>query len=107
MKIYFLRNKISALFILLVLVSIFLVSTSALLLVDNAKKALTDSLPDVFNENNGDLITSKLRQEAVMKFPLYQLPATKKEWELYRVNLKNLIVKKTGALINQKLPLNV
>ncbi|MEP6951618.1 MAG: acetylxylan esterase [Ginsengibacter sp.] len=64
-------------------------------------------LPNVFNENHGDLIENKLRHEAVLKFPLYQLPVTKKEWDEYKVVLKNAIIKKTGALVNQNLPLNL
>ena len=64
-------------------------------------------MPHVFNENNGDLVESNLRHEAVLRFPLYQLPQSKHEWSTYRVQLKNKIIKKTGALINQKLPLNL
>jgi hypothetical protein len=64
-------------------------------------------LPNVFNEPHGDLIESKLRQEAVLKFPLFQLPQSKNEWNSYRAELKNEIIKKTGALIHQNLPLNL
>ncbi len=38
---------------------------------------------------------------------MHQVTGTNKEWELYRVGLKKEIIKKTGALINQKLPLNL
>lgn len=107
MKKYLSANRTIGFFLLFVLASILLITTSALI-IDNAdKNVLTDTLPHVFNENNGDLIKSKLRQDAVLKFPLYQLPTTKNEWDIYRVNLKNQIIKKTGALIHQKLPLNI
>ena len=111
MNSYFLRNKITPFFIFLFSVSIFPVTTSAIVIVNDnetyTKYILTDSLPHVFNENNGDLIESNLRHEAVLRFPLYQLPQSKHEWSTYRVQLKNKIIKKTGALINQKLPLNL
>jgi hypothetical protein len=67
----------------------------------------TQILPNVFTETHGDLIESKLRQEAVLRFPLFQLPRTKDEWHTYRVKLKNEISKKTGALLHQNLPLNL
>ena len=67
----------------------------------------TGTLPNVFNENHGDLIVSALREEAVMKFPLHQLPHTIKQWDEYRAALKKEIIKKTGALVRQNLSLNV
>jgi hypothetical protein len=111
MNSYFLRNRITAFFIFLVSASIFPITTSAIVIINdnetNTKDVLTDSLPHVFNANNGDLIESNLRHEAVLKFPLYQLPQSKHGWSTYRIQLKNKIIKKTGALINQKLPLNL
>ena len=90
---------------------VFPVTTSAIVIVNgnetNREDVLTDSLPHVFNKNNGDLVESNLRHEAVCRFPLYQLPQSKPAWSTYRVQLKNKIIKKTGALINQKLPLNL
>ncbi|MEO6722012.1 MAG: acetylxylan esterase [Ferruginibacter sp.] len=67
----------------------------------------TDSLPNVFNKNQGGLVENRLRHEAVQKFSLYQLPQTKNEWNKYKTALKNKIIKKTGALVNQHLPLNL
>ena len=71
------------------------------------KYKATEGLPNVFNEPHGDLVETTIRHEAIMKFPLYQLPQTKKEWDQYRVTLKNQVIKKTGALVDQNLPLNL
>src|SRR5580765_4703322 len=99
MNSYFLRSRITAFFIFLVSASIFPITTSAFIVDGNetSTNVLTDSLPHVFNENNGDLVESDLRHEAVLKFPLYQLPQSKHEWTTYTVQLKNKIIKKTGA----------
>ena len=67
----------------------------------------TDSLPSVLIKNHADLIESKLRLEAVLKFGEHQLPNNLKEWEIYRVQLKNEIIKKAGIIIDHKLPLNI
>jgi hypothetical protein len=76
--------------------------------IDTARKYKpTGELPNVFNEPHGDLVETTLRHEAIMKFPLYLLPQTKKEWDQYRRVLKNQIIEKTGAVINQNLPLNL
>jgi Prolyl oligopeptidase family len=110
MNSYFLRNRITPFLIFLFPVSIFLLTTSAIVIVDDNEtytNVFTDSLPHVFNKNNGDLIGSNLRREAALRFHLYQLSQSKHEWNTYRVQLKNKIIKKTGALINQKLPLNL
>ena len=66
-----------------------------------------ESLPNVFNESHGDLVEINLRHEAVQKYSLNQLPQTKKEWEEYKPALRNRIIKNTGALVNQKLPLDL
>src|SRR4051794_37770334 len=106
---YYYKNRITAFFIFLLLASIIFFSTSASVVhsdtYDNDIKK--DSLPNVFNENHGNLIESKLTQEAVLKFPLYRLPHNKNDWDVYKVNLRNEIIKKTGAIVNQKLPLNI
>src|SRR6266542_6734830 len=108
---YFSRNRIISLFIFLVSALIFFIATSAIVTGDDneayTKNVFTDSLPHVFNENNGDLIAGNLRHEAVLRFPLYQLPQSKAGWDKYRVQLKNEIIQKTGALIHQELPLNI
>jgi hypothetical protein len=66
-----------------------------------------DSLPYVLPENHADLIESRLRFEAVMNFAQHQLPASINEWEAYRPQLRNEIIRKTGIVFNPKLPLNV
>lgn len=66
-----------------------------------------NDLPNVFNENRGDSIVNSLRQQAALKFSSHALPHTIKEWNEYRIKLKEEIVKKTGALIHQHLPLNM
>lgn len=67
----------------------------------------TDSLPAVLTKNHADLIESKLRLDAVMKFPEHQLPQNLSEWEQFRVKLKNEILKKARVAIDHKLPLNI
>jgi len=108
---YFLRNRIAPFFIFLFSVSIFLITTSAIVIVNDneiyTKDILRDSLPHVFSENKGDLVVSNLRHEAVLRFSLSRLPQTKPGWSTYRAQLKNKIIEKTGALIHQELPLNL
>ena len=67
----------------------------------------TGILPNVFTEAHGDLVESKLREEAILRFALLQLPHTENEWDKYKTSLKNEIIKKTGALVHQDLPLNL
>ena len=64
-------------------------------------------LPNVFTEPHGDLIETELRQEAILQFPSFQLPATKDDWRIYKAKLRTEIVKKTGALLHQDLALNL
>ena len=67
----------------------------------------TDSLPKVLAKNHADLIASKLRFDAALKFGVNQLPGNLKDWEIRRVQLKNEILKKTGVVINHNLALNM
>ena len=66
----------------------------------------TDSLPTVLTENRADLVGSKLKNEAILRFAQLQLPETKQEWEDYRTHLRNEIIKKAGIVIDHELPLN-
>src|SRR3954454_11718430 len=75
--------------------------------IDTSGKDSRTILPNVFSENHGDLIENNLRHESILRFPLFQLPGTKSEWSTDRVQLKNEIIKKTGALTHQDLPLNL
>ncbi len=67
----------------------------------------TDSLPDVLTENRSDLIAIKLKHEASLKFSEHQLPATLKEWEAYRVQLRDEVIRKAGVVIDHRLPVNI
>jgi hypothetical protein len=104
-----LKNQARAFFIFLFLA--FLVLLTAKAMVRNAdgleQVMKIESLPNVFNESHGDLVEINLRHEAVQKYSLNQLPQTKKEWEEYKQTLRNRIIKNTGALVNQKLPLDL
>ena len=110
MTIHPFKNAIATFFIFLVWAFIFFITISAKVSVSQ-DATLEDTslvkLPNVFNENHGDLSESKLRHEGVLKYSLYQLPTTKKGWTIYKANLRNKIIKKTVALVNQKLPLNL
>lgn len=66
-----------------------------------------DSLPSVLTKNHADLVESKLRLEAVLKFGEHQLPDNLKDWETYRVKLKNEIIIKAGVIADHNLPLNI
>jgi hypothetical protein len=67
----------------------------------------TDSLPRVFPENRGDLMSAALRREAAIKSAAQHLSPLKKDWEADQILLRKRILKKTGALTGQKLPLNI
>jgi N-acetyl-beta-hexosaminidase len=67
----------------------------------------TDSLPNVFPADHADLINSSLRHEAYLKYSIQQLPDNLADWERYKMELRNKIVKKTGLKINHNLPLNI
>src|SRR5215217_7424713 len=73
----------------------------------NSKTIRTDSLPNVLTNNHSDLVASRLRNEAALKFSVHTLPSTIQEWNHYRMQLKNEIVEKTGAVLHQNLPLNL
>lgn len=66
-----------------------------------------DSLPLVLPKNKADLVDSRLRNEAVSRFAIHQLPANLHEWESYKTNLRSELIKKTGAVINHELPLDM
>lgn len=71
------------------------------------KYVRTDSLPDVLPANHADLIEGKLRLEAMFQFAENKLPDNLKEWEAYRVQLKNEIINKAGVVFAHNLPLNI
>lgn len=66
-----------------------------------------DTLPKVLTQNHADLVESRLRNQAIVKFGIHQLPSNLKDWELYRARLRNTIIQKTGFIVQSKLPLNI
>lgn len=63
--------------------------------------------PCVFGNETADIISARLKHEAALDFDLRQLPATKRGWEAYRVNLRDKLLKASGAKINHSLPLDI
>jgi hypothetical protein len=66
-----------------------------------------DSLPLVLPKNHSDITESRLRDEAAVRFSVNQLPVDLKEWESYRVMLRNEIIRKAGVVIDHELPVNI
>ena len=69
--------------------------------------SIADSLPSVLPENHADLVESRLRNEAIVKFGTHQLPDNLKDWEKYRDRLRANIIDKAGVVFNPKLPLSM
>ena len=69
--------------------------------------AATDSIPRVLPAERQDLVASRLRYEAELKFASHRLPSNVNDWKVYREKLKKEIIKKTGAQINHQLPLDI
>jgi len=67
----------------------------------------SDSLPLVLPGNKADLVDSRLRNEAVTRFAALQLPVSLTGWESYKKELRSEIIRKTGAVIDHKLPLDI
>lgn len=74
---------------------------------DDRSAENADSLPAILPDYHADLIYSRLREEAVLKFAEHQLPANLKEWEPYRSGIKDEIINKAGIYIDHKLPLDM
>jgi hypothetical protein len=66
-----------------------------------------DSLPLVLTTNHADLIESRLRNQAVLKFGAHQIPENLLDLDKYRTWLKNSIIQNTGLVVNHTLPLNI
>ncbi len=69
--------------------------------------SVSDSLPQILPGNHDDLIYNRIKNEAAIKFSTNQLPCNLKDWELYKADLKNEIIQKTGIKINHELALNM
>jgi hypothetical protein len=65
------------------------------------------NLPAVFDPVHPDYVALRIKHEASVKSSLCRLPENKVDWEKYRIGLKEEIIKKTGALLGQNLPLNM
>ena len=57
-----------------------------------------DKLPAVFDSVHPDYAALRIRHEASVKSSLCRLPENKEDWEKYRIQLKEKIIKKTGTL---------
>lgn len=66
-----------------------------------------DSLPRVFGENRLDLVTIRLRSEAIVKSAIQQLPTDRQEWESYRDTLRKNIIRRAGIREYHDLPLDM
>jgi len=67
----------------------------------------TDTLPNVFSDNHSDLTSLRLKLDAARLFNENQLPKTKIEWIIYREKLISEIIRRTGVVMNHKIPLNL
>ena len=98
-------NKINVLFIGIVV--LFLCNCSSPDQKTSVASRLLDSIPTVLSNNNDDIIYSRMKHEASLKFASHQLPTSLNEWEDYRIILLNKISKNTGFSIDHALPLNI
>lgn len=64
----------------------------------------TDSLPSVFPANHADIVGTRLKNEACLRFMQFNLPATRQELEISSTRLKNAIIEKAGITIDHNLP---
>ncbi|MGI8636125.1 MAG: alpha/beta hydrolase family protein, partial [Segetibacter sp.] len=69
--------------------------------------SMSDTLPTVLPKNHADLVEARLRNQAVLNFGKLQLPNDIKEWNTLSGQLRTLIIKKAGVVINHKLPLDI
>ena len=67
----------------------------------------SDSLPAVLPDNHSDLVTTRLKAEAAVRFASHVLPSTPAGWKSYRGKLRSEIIRKTGVVIDHSLPVNM
>lgn len=67
----------------------------------------SDSLPTVLAENHSDLIYTKLRYEAALRFAGHLLPDKPEEFIKYKTDLRKKIIERAGIIIDHDLPLNI
>lgn len=73
----------------------------------NHRQEAIETIPEIFPKHHDDLIYSKTRHDALMKFSIHKLPGNLNDWEKQKSILKEAISAKTGFSIDHKLPLNV
>jgi hypothetical protein len=97
------QTKKLLIFILIVFI------TASLSLTENENQHNNpDSLPAVFPENRSDLMFSRLRNEAVLRYATHLIPASIEEWSSHKALLREQIMEKTGIrLPDNRLPLDV
>ncbi len=71
------------------------------------KKDSAYILPYVFSEKGEDLVFQRLRNEAIRKTESYKLPDNNSGLTRFSDELREKIIKKTGAVINHSLPLEI
>jgi len=69
--------------------------------------SLPDSLPLVLPANHGDLVHSKLRHEANLKFAEHALPENIEDWNILKEQLRAEVIAKTGLSVDHDLPLDI
>jgi len=74
--------------------------------IDSKKNVSLNSFPAVFTEYHADLIDSRLKNEAFLKFAQHQLPTQEEEWKTHKALLREKIIRKAGIVINQGLALD-
>jgi hypothetical protein len=97
------QTKRTIIFILIVFI------TASLSLTENENQHNDpDGLPSVFPENRSDLMFSRLRNEAVLRYASHRIPANPEEWKSHKALLRKQIIEKTGIRIpDNRLPLDV
>ena len=66
----------------------------------------TDSLPSVFSQNHADIVGTRLKNEAYLRFMKSDIPATLSELGRYKTRLKSEIIKKAGITADHNLLLD-
>lgn len=66
-----------------------------------------DSLPTVLLPTQDDRVAGNLRKEAMIRFDNLKLPNNVKDWELFRVNLRNEIIRRANVEVIHDLPLSI
>jgi hypothetical protein len=102
------QTKKLLIYILVFLTGNLSLATGSFSLMESNLQNTPDSLPLVLPEDRSDLIFNRLRNEAVLKYTVHQIPASPEEWMSYKSELKDMIIEKAGiTLPDHNLPLDV